>query len=98
MRHWWRHDGSGYVAPQATTQPFNPPLANCTSPGHFSWISSPPCCLDRRNYRKRLLVGMPSLNYLDDSPCFPKDRRLAQAFLEGGLEAERAMREQVRRE
>ncbi len=48
-----------------------------------------------RNYRKRLLVEMPSLNYLDESPCFPKDRRLAEAFVQGGVEAERAMREKV---
>ncbi len=39
---------------------------------------------------------MPSLNYLDESPVFPKDRRLAVAFIDGGLEAERAMRETVR--
>ena len=40
---------------------------------------------------------MPGLNYLDESPVFPKDRRLAQAFVEGGLPAEKAMREQVGR-
>ena len=39
---------------------------------------------------------MPNLNYLDESPCFPKDRRLAEAFMAGGMEAERAMRDQVR--
>lgn len=49
-----------------------------------------------RSYRKRLLAGMPNLNYLDESPCFPKDRQLAEAFMAGGLEAERAMRDQVR--
>ena len=38
---------------------------------------------------------MENLNYLDDSPVFPKDRRLAVAFVTGGLEAERGMREQV---
>lgn len=51
-----------------------------------------------RHYRKKLLAGMVQLNYLDESPCFPKDRRLAEAFMAGGLEAERAMREQLRRE
>lgn len=32
---------------------------------------------------------MPTVNYLDDSPVFPKDKRLAAAFCEGGLDAER---------
>lgn len=54
------------------------------------------CSYASRNYRKRLLAGMPNLNYLDESPCFPKDRRLAEAFMAGGMEAERAMRDQVR--
>ncbi|KXZ54087.1 hypothetical protein GPECTOR_5g192 [Gonium pectorale] len=52
-----------------------------------------------KHYRKTLLARMPQLNYLDDSPVFPKDRRLAVAFIDGGgLEAERAMRETIRRE
>lgn len=54
----------------------------------------PPC----RSYRKRILAAMPCVNYLDDSPCFPKDRRLAQAFCAGGLDAERAERDQIRAE
>jgi hypothetical protein len=42
-----------------------------------------------RNYRKTIVAAMPSLNYLDDMPVFPKDRRYAVAFIEGGVEAER---------
>jgi hypothetical protein len=55
-----------------------------------------PCPWHARHYRKTLLARMGQLNYLDDSPCFPKDRRLAVAFVEGGLDAERAMRDQIR--
>jgi dynein assembly factor 1, axonemal len=36
-----------------------------------------------------LLIRLPSLNYLDDSPVFGKDRRLAAAFMKGGPEEER---------
>lgn len=47
------------------------------------------CLLARRHYRKVLLAAMPTLNYLDEMPAFPKDRRLAKAFISGGMEAER---------
>ncbi|KAG2453060.1 hypothetical protein HYH02_002393 [Chlamydomonas schloesseri] len=58
-----------------------------------------PCVSNYRHYRKTLLARMPALNYLDESPVFPKDRRLAAAFIDGGgIEAERAMRETIRRE
>jgi hypothetical protein len=35
------------------------------------------------------------LNYLDDSPVFPKDRRLAAAWLKGGVEEEKAERGRI---
>ncbi|GIL59016.1 hypothetical protein Vafri_13988 [Volvox africanus] len=58
-----------------------------------------PAVSNYKHYRKTLLARIPTLNYLDDSPVFPKDRRLAVAFIEGGgLEAERATRELIRRE
>eukprot|EP00798_Chlamydomonas_sp_ICE-L_P001754 gene1754-33165_t len=49
-----------------------------------------------RNYRRFVISSIPTLCYMDESPVFPKDRRLAEAFMKdgGGLEAERSMREQ----
>ena len=38
---------------------------------------------------------MDRLNYLDDSPVFPKDRRLAAAWLKGGVEEEKAERKRI---
>lgn len=38
---------------------------------------------------------MDRLNYLDDSPVFPKDRRLAAAWLKGGVEEEKAERGRI---
>lgn len=49
----------------------------------------PGTCTARRHYRKVVLAGMPTLKYLDDSPAFDKDRRLAVAFVRGGMEEER---------
>ena len=37
-----------------------------------------------RAYRKRLVTGLPSLNYLDEMPVDQRERRLAAAFMEGG--------------
>ena len=34
-----------------------------------------------KGYRKNFVGRMPTLNYFDDMPAFPKDRRLALAYL-----------------
>jgi len=47
------------------------------------------------SYRKTLVSGMKRLNYLDDSPVFPKDKRLAAAWLRGGVEEEKAERARI---
>lgn len=39
-----------------------------------------------KHYRKGMLAAMPGLRYLDESPVFDKDRRLAIAFVKGGVE------------
>ena len=51
-----------------------------------------------RNYRKKLIAMIPNLKYLDDRPVFENDRRCAEAFVSGGVEAERAERMKIREE
>eukprot|EP00854_Cymbomonas_tetramitiformis_P023518 gene23518-28474_t len=48
------------------------------------------------HYRKTFIAKMPSLNYMDDMPVFPKERRLAEAFLRGGLEEEKLERVRIK--
>lgn len=45
-----------------------------------------------------MLASMANLKYLDDSPCFEKDRRLALAFLRGGVAVEREERAKIKKE
>ncbi|MCO5562579.1 hypothetical protein L7F22_016207 [Adiantum nelumboides] len=51
-----------------------------------------------RYYRKATIVSIPMLNYLDDSPVFAKERRLAEAWEMGGTDAEKAMRDTIKSE
>ncbi|MDR3582206.1 MAG: leucine-rich repeat protein [Candidatus Pacebacteria bacterium] len=51
-----------------------------------------------QNYRKRMISMLPKLKYLDDRPVFEDDRRCAEAFVRGGLEAERKEREKIKQE
>lgn len=49
-------------------------------------------------YRKTVIAKIKTLNYLDDRPVFEEDRRRAEAYAEGGIEAERAMMKKIRKE
>lgn len=49
-----------------------------------------------RSYKKTVISKIPSLKYLDDRPVFDEDRRYAEAFAEGGLDAEREERKKVK--
>jgi dynein assembly factor 1 len=50
------------------------------------------------NYRKRTIISIKTLTYLDDRPVFEQDRRFAQAWSDGGLEKEKEERELYREE
>jgi dynein assembly factor 1 len=43
-------------------------------------------------YKKRLTAGMKNLTYLDDRPVFEIERIAADAWLIGGIEAEKEVR------
>lgn len=62
-------------------------------------LSGNPVVRKITNYRKTLITSCKELSYLDDRPVFPKERVCAEAFLEGGREAERKAREEwIRKE
>jgi dynein assembly factor 1 len=50
------------------------------------------------HYRKTVIAAIPQLKYLDDRPVFDDDRRLAEAFVRGGLDAERDERTKMKNE
>nr|XP_027215259.1 dynein assembly factor 1, axonemal-like [Penaeus vannamei] len=55
-------------------------------------LTGNPATREVRPYRNTLITTCCNLTYLDDRPVFPVDRAAAEAWLEGGVEAERAMR------
>lgn len=51
-----------------------------------------------KNYRRRIILAFPDLQFLDDGPVTEDDRRLANAWSVGGLAAERKEREIIKKE
>jgi len=51
-----------------------------------------------KNYRKTVIAKIKTLRYLDDRPVFDEDRRHAEAFNQGGIDAERAERDLMKKE
>ncbi|KAJ7566326.1 hypothetical protein O6H91_02G097200 [Diphasiastrum complanatum] len=61
-------------------------------------LSGNPIVSTTRYYRKTTIARMPTLKYLDESPVFDKEKRLAHAWMAGGLEAEKHERETILQE
>ena len=59
------------------------------------YMQGNPVCKKISNYRKVLTSRIPTLKYLDDRPVFEDDRRYAEAWAKGGIEAERNERKVV---
>lgn len=53
------------------------------------YLSNNPVTRNIQNYRKHMISKLPQLTYLDDKPVFKNDRRKAEAYMTGGMEAER---------
>lgn len=49
-------------------------------------------------YRKTVIAKVTTLTYLDDRPVFEEDRRHAEAYHRGGIDAEREERAIIRKE
>ena len=62
------------------------------------YLQNNPICKKIPNYRKTLIARLKNLKYLDDRPVFPEDRRFAEAFYAGGIEAEKLERQKFKDE
>ena len=52
----------------------------------------------RLYYRRKMILSCANLTYLDSRPVTPKDRKCVEAWRDGGIEAERALREKMAKE
>mmetsp|Transcript_65006 Transcript_65006/g.205369 ORF Transcript_65006/g.205369 Transcript_65006/m.205369 type:complete len:269 (-) Transcript_65006:323-1129(-) len=56
------------------------------------YLQGNPFVSTMRHYRKTMIASLPGLKYLDDRPVFDNERATAEAFVRGGIEAEREER------
>lgn len=62
------------------------------------YLQGNPVCRKIDYYRKKIISDIPTLKYLDDRPVFEEDRRRAEAWKKGGMEAERAEMKKIKKE
>ena len=62
------------------------------------YMQNNPVCKKIPSYRKTIIARIPTLTYLDDRPVFEEDRRRAEAFAKGGIEAEREEMKKIKKE
>mmetsp|Transcript_29637 Transcript_29637/g.35998 ORF Transcript_29637/g.35998 Transcript_29637/m.35998 type:complete len:456 (+) Transcript_29637:140-1507(+) len=60
------------------------------------YLSGNPIVQNIRHYRKTMIARCKKLTYLDDRPVFENERYCCEAWLKGGLEAEREERERLK--
>jgi dynein assembly factor 1 len=58
------------------------------------YLKGNPCVRKISLYRKRMTIAMKNLQYLDDRPVFEIERIAANAWSEGGAEAEKVARQE----
>ncbi|KAL0479885.1 dynein assembly factor 1 [Acrasis kona] len=62
------------------------------------YLKGNPIINNTKNYRKRMISSIPTLNYLDELPVFDKERRCVMAWARGGVDAEFEERQKIRDE
>ena len=59
------------------------------------YLQGNPCIKNIKSYRKTMIARLKELTHLDDRPVFPDERRTAEAWFRGGLDAEKAERDLI---
>ena len=62
------------------------------------YLKNNPCIRLISNLRKQLIIASPTLYYFDDRPINPGERRVVEAFEQGGVEAETQVRAELEAE
>mmetsp|Transcript_6447 Transcript_6447/g.9390 ORF Transcript_6447/g.9390 Transcript_6447/m.9390 type:complete len:255 (-) Transcript_6447:1639-2403(-) len=62
---------------------------------HYLILKGNPVVRKIKSYQKTMIANMPSLTYIDNYKLNDHDHDYAKAFMEGGIEAERALRKTV---
>lgn len=62
------------------------------------YLHGNPILRNLKQYRRKMIVGLPSLTYLDERPVFAEERRVVEAWARGGDAEETSERSKIREE